>query len=186
MCSRVPALPLEAARSTLCSLFVGVQRRLVQGSTADPDCRHMTNIIFEVHRRWCRSEEVLVSVQSLLVPTRCPRARPLSVVVHAVHLRPVRGLVVASVRGTTVMTASLTFVSFTRCFRRASATASDGVVPWHSAMGAAIRRIWTGRESSPASFPTRSTSALAEDVVVVSEENRSDKAWILLALGQDS
>ena len=36
-------------------------------------------------------------------------------------------------------------------------------------MSAAIRRIWTACESSPASFPTRSTSALAGDVVVVSE-----------------
>ena len=34
-------------------------------------------------------------------------------------------------------------------------------------MSAAIRRIWTGCESSPASSPTLSTSALAEDVVVV-------------------
>ena len=34
-------------------------------------------------------------------------------------------------------------------------------------MGAAIRRIRTGCESSPASSPTLSTSALAEDVVVV-------------------
>ena len=36
----------------------------------------------------------------------------------------------------------------------------------HSAMSAAIRRICTGCESSPASSPTRSTSALAVGVVV--------------------
>ena len=72
-------------------------------------------------------------------------------------------------RGMTLMTASLTFVSFSRCFRRATATASDVVVSSHSAMSAAIRRIQTGCESFPASFPTRSTSAHAGDVVVVSE-----------------
>ena len=37
-------------------------------------------------------------------------------------------------------------------------------------MSAAIRRVWTGCESSPASLPTRSTSALAGDVVVVWED----------------
>ena len=70
---------------------------------------------------------------------------------------------VTSVRGTTLMTVSLTFVSI----RRTSAIASDAVVSSHSAMSATIRRIWTGCESSPASFPRRSTSALARDVVVV-------------------
>ena len=80
--------------------------------------------------------------------------------------RPVRGLVVASVRGTTLMTASLTFVSFSRCIRRASAIASDVQASSHSAMSAAIRRICTGCEYPPASSPTRSTSALAVGVVV--------------------
>ena len=73
----------------------------------------------------------------------------------------------ASVRGATLMTASLTFVSFSRCIRRGSAIASDVHASSHSAMGAAIRRIWTGCGSSPASSPTLSKSALAEDVVVV-------------------
>ena len=53
------------------------------------------------------------------------------------------------------------------CIRRASATASDVSVTSHSGMSASIRRIWTGCESSPASFPTRSTCAIARDVVVV-------------------
>ena len=77
---------------------------------------------------------------------------------------PVKGLVVASVRGTTLTTASLAFVSLSKCLRRASAIVSHSAM---SAMSAAIRRTWTGCESSPASFPTRSTSALAGDVVVV-------------------
>ena len=42
-------------------------------------------------------------------------------------------------------------------------TASDVV-----AISAASRRIWTSDVSSPASFPTRSTSAFAGDVVVAS------------------
>ena len=70
-------------------------------------------------------------------------------------------------RGTTLMTASLTFVSFSRCIRRASTIASDVQASSHSAMSAAIRRICTGCESSPASSPTRSTSALAVGVVMV-------------------
>ena len=36
-------------------------------------------------------------------------------------------------------------------------------------MSNAIRRIWTSRESSPASFPTHSPSALARDALVVLE-----------------
>ena len=36
-------------------------------------------------------------------------------------------------------------------------------------MSAATRRIWTGCESSPTSIPTRSTNALAGDVVVLWE-----------------
>ena len=51
--------------------------------------------------------------------------------------------------------------------RCASATALDVVVSSHSAISAASRRIWTSDESSPASFPTRSTSAFAGDVVVL-------------------
>ena len=39
---------------------------------------------------------------------------------------------------------------------------TDAIVSSHSAMSAAIRRIWTGCESSAASFPTRSTSALGQ------------------------
>ena len=44
-------------------------------------------------------------------------------------------------------------MSSSRCIRRASAIASDVVVPAHSATSAAIRRIWTSCDSSPASFP---------------------------------
>ena len=101
-----------------------------------------------------------------VVPARRPPGLSCSVVVHGIHQRPVRGLVVASVRGTTLMTASLTFVSFSRCTRRASTIASDVQASSHSVMRAAIRRICTGCESSPASSPTRSTSALAVGVVV--------------------
>ena len=69
--------------------------------------------------------------------------------------------------GTTLMIASLTFVSFSRCVRRASAMSSDVHSSLHSATIAAIRPICAGCESSPASFPRRSRSALAEDVVFV-------------------
>ena len=53
-------------------------------------------------------------------------------------------------------------VRFSKCIQRASAIASDAIVSSHSAMSAAIRRIWTDCESSPALFPIRSTSALGQ------------------------
>ena len=59
------------------------------------------------------------------------------------------------------------FPEFLLVLRCASATAPDVVVSLHSAISAASRRIWTRCESSPASFPTRSTSAFAGDVVVL-------------------
>ena len=51
-------------------------------------------------------------------------------------------------------------------------------------MSAGIRRIWTGCESSPASSPTLSTSALAEDdvVVVVSAVAVTGTLGVLLVL----
>ena len=99
---------------------------------------------------------------------RCTLGLSLSVIVHAVRSTScqVSGGCVGAWRD---FDGNLFhFPEFLLVLRCASATALDVVVSSHSAISAASRRIWTSGESSPASFPTRSTSAFAGDVVVAS------------------
>ena len=144
-CSLVPALPLEEARSTLGCLFR-------PGSTVTGR---------KPRHHCCRCGE------EVLARTHASSAWPSSLHRRAwCPLNVMSRVWWAHRRGTTLMSASLTCVSFSRCIRRVSAFASDVNVSTHSTMSSGIRPIGTGCGSSPASFPIRSTSALARDVVV--------------------
>ena len=131
-CSLFPALPLEVARSKLCLQVLKAPLQSPIAATC-PFKAASTNIILR-----CIIAGVAEKKSSF--PLRvCSYPR----VVHLAFLapsscmvstqRPVKGLVVASVRGTTSMSASLTFVSFSRCVLRASAIASDVFASSHSA-----------------------------------------------------
>ena len=167
-CSLVPALLLEAARSKLDFLFrmgskvtgrslrcsFRLQQRVLSKTAS-------TNIIL-------RCTVAGTAEKKSSFPSRvcsCPHVvhpaffAPSSYMVS--NQCPIKGQVVASVCGTTLMVASLTLVRLSRCALRASAIASNASASSHSAVSATMRRIWTGCESSPASFPTRSESALA-------------------------
>ena len=124
--SRVQSGPSSASGGgsiqTLPSVPSWVQKRVIEGPTAVPDCHHTSfqscidQHHFEVHYRWRRREK-----KSSCQFRVCSYRR----VVHLAFLAPssctlstqrsVRGLV-TSVGGTTLMTASLTFV-FSTCFR---------------------------------------------------------------------
>ena len=133
-CSLVKALPLEGARSKLGFLFrLGskVTGRRIRCSLRLP--QRVSIIVTCVI--------ALVAEKKSSFPFRvCSYLR----VVHLDFLspsscmvstqRPVKGLVVASVRGTTLMTASLTFLRFSKCIQCASAIASDVGVSSHSAV----------------------------------------------------
>ena len=122
-----------------------------------------------MHHCLCCRKGVLVNVQMLFVSACRPSGMSRAIVTDAVHPSPCSGG-----RGFTPWSPFYDriidlFCQLSSCFCRVGMTVLDVARSAHSTVRATMLRNCSGRESSPASSPTRATTTLASSGVTASD-----------------